>query len=133
MFKFVPFDGLFYFKYLLNFLAKDILPPKHKYWSFQCRSIFGHRNSTYVKYKLLAYILSIPTYAQWEILAIFGSLENPDFIIILGPKINFGAAIFCEFSNFGTKKFTHFIFCRFFMSQKVSILPTVQSILTYEF
>ena len=35
--------------------------------------------------------------AQWEILAIFGSLQNPDFIQILGPKkcifLYFGAIL----------------------------------------
>ena len=45
--------------------------------------------------------------AQWEILTIFGSLQNLDFIQILGLKKvdfwNFGTAIFCEFSNFGAK------------------------------
>ena len=49
--------------------------------------------------------------AQWEIVAIFGSLQNPDFILWgLGPKKLF---------FFGRN------FCRFFMSQKVGSLPTV--------
>ena len=26
--------------------------------------------------------------AQWELLAIFGSLHNPDFLQILGPKMH---------------------------------------------
>ena len=56
---------------------------------------------------------------QWEILAIFGSLQNPDFIQILGPKKGdfFGAKFFSTFSkgakkgdflHFGAKFFAHF-------------------------
>ena len=46
--------------------------------------------------------------AQWEILSTFGSLQNPDFIQILGPqKVDFWnfAGIFNEFSNLGAKKY----------------------------
>ena len=53
--------------------------------------------------------LSIRRFAQWETCAIFGSLQNPDFI--LGPKkliFCFFGAIFGGFSKFGAKFFTHF-------------------------
>ena len=59
----------------------------------------------------------------WEILAIFGSLQNPDFIHTnfgWAQKVDFGA-IFGEFSNFGAKKYVGGLF----MSLKVGILPTV--------
>ena len=85
-----------------------------------------HYCQTWISYK-----------TQWEILAIFVSLQNPD--MVPAKKVDFlkfGAAIFGEFSNFGAKFFTHFLnfqaqnFLRFktrekIMSQKVSILPTV--------
>ena len=57
--------------------------------------------------------------AQWKILAIL-ALTKSRFYTNFGPKkvdfLNFGA-IFGEFSNIGAK---------FFMRQKVGILPTVR-------
>jgi len=49
-----------------------------------------------------------PCAAQWEILAIFGSLQNPDFILHTNfpqKTLNFFSfgAVFCDFTNFGAK------------------------------
>ena len=53
--------------------------------------------------------------AQWEIQAFFGSLQNSDFIQMLGRPVDFEIS---KLVNISAPKL--------FMSQKVGILPTVQ-------
>ena len=49
----------------------------------------------------LAATAATVTSSQWEILAFFGSLQNPDFYTNFGPKK-------VDFMNFGAQFFIHF-------------------------
>ena len=84
---------------------------KMQKWLFSCccldfPRIYGKHFSRLVKEGK-----SLSTTAQWEILSIFGSLQNQDFIQIFCPILTidfFGAPFWVEFSNFGAKKCVDF-------------------------
>ena len=59
-------------------------------------------------------------------LAIFGSIQNPDFIQFLGPKMHKKLIFWASklLKNYFAAKF----FADFFMSQKVGIFPIVMGL-----